>query len=56
MIGTGAGVALLAILMSGCGGPTVEEQYKPAAGVTPDCSKYTIERNELKCLRDQSRH
>jgi len=49
-------VLMTAALLSACGGPVVPETYQPAAGVTPDCSKYTIVANELQCLRSQSRH
>lgn len=55
VIGTAMALAMVVGLV-GCGGPTVEETYNPKAGDVIDCSKYTIERNELKCLRDQSRH
>lgn len=52
-----AAVLAMAVSLTACDGVSHDkETYKPNAGVTPDCSKYTVVANELKCLRDQSRH
>lgn len=52
-----AAVLAMAVSLTACDGVSHDkETYAPAAGVTPDCSKYVVVANELKCLREQSRH
>lgn len=52
-----AAVLAMAVSLAACDGVSHDkETYKPSPGLTPDCSKYTVVANELKCLRDQSRH
>lgn len=52
-----AAVLAMAVSLTACDGVSHDkETYNPKAGDVVDCSKYVVERNELKCLRDQSRH
>ena len=56
IMGTAA-VLAMAVSLAACDGVSHDkETYKPSPGLPADCSKYTVVANELKCLRDQSRH
>lgn len=56
IMGTAA-VLAMALSLTACDGVSHDkETYKPTFPSSADCSKYTVVANELKCLREQSRH
>lgn len=49
-------VLALALAVTACGEKPGVEQYKPAAGIPADCSKYTLPANQIKCQNAEGRH